>query len=85
MGVSSDSVANPVHLREAGLITCWNELRGVGILRACNEATISLYRAILQVGELWKNVLYCMDDYDTDMGAIIQIYMGIHTGESRRP
>jgi len=32
-----------------------------------------------------KNVLYCMDDYDTDMGAIIQIYMGIHTGESRRP
>ena len=48
-------------------------------------ATILLYRAILQVGELWKNVLYCMDDYDTDMGAIIQIYMGIHTGESRRP
>ena len=34
-------------------------------------ATISLYKAILQVEELWKNVLYCMDDYDTDMDAII--------------
>ena len=57
----------------------------MGILRACNEATISLYRAILQVGELWNKCAVCMDDYDTDMGAIIQIYMGIHTGESRRP
>ena len=48
-------------------------------------ATILLYRAILQVGELWKNMLYYMDDYDINMDAIIQIYMGIHTGESRRP
>ena len=64
LDVSSDSVANLVHLREAGLITCWNRATEiVGILSGFATkqlATILLYRTILQVGELWKNVLYSL-------------------------
>ena len=65
---------------------CWNRATEVvGILRACNEATSNYITIQGYVAGERKDVLYCMDDYNTDMGAIIQIYMGVHTGESRRP
>ena len=67
---------------------CWNRATEVvGILRACNEAT-SNYIAIQGYIAGVRTVEECAVLHGTDnndMAAIIQIYMGIHTGESRRP